>query len=141
MDRKKFLAFTAILALIAGCCLVMVLYPLLKGENIFDPPPTAEEIGDAFLTALQQRDYELAFTFCDDALQQELRDPFNFEVQIMKYEIQPMKWDIVSVSQSGEDAKLSGSMSFVLHTSGSFELLLKKYDKEWKVSGFHMDHD
>ena len=140
MDRRKFLAVAAVVALVIGCCLVMLLYPLIKGEDIFHPPPKPEDVGNSFLTALQQGDYESAFALCDNALKHELIDPANFEQEIMKYEIQPLDWELINRSVTSERAELSGSMSFVLHASGSFEITLIRYENDWKIAGFFLDY-
>lgn len=140
MDRKKFLTVAAAIALVTGCCLVMLFYPLLKGEDIFHPDPTAEDVADAFFEALQQDDYAAAFVYCDPNLQEDLVDPENLRHEIEWYEIQPASWEISSQTLSANQVEIAGSMVFRFHPNGVFRLTLRRGETGWKISEFFLDH-
>jgi len=140
MEHKKFLATFAAISLIVGCCVMMLLYPLLKGEEIFNPEPAPEEISFSFLSALANDDYQTAFNLCDDLLQEDLIDPQNMQAEIEKNQLQPTNWEILSQSISPDEVEFSGSMDFRIHISGTFRITLRHYENGWKVAVFFLDY-
>ena len=141
MDKNKFLAVVAAIALVAGCCLAMIVYPLIKGEDIFNPAPTPEQVSRSFLTALQQGDYEEAFSLCDAALQNELVSPGNFQRLIEEYGIQPLAWELSSPTITGGRAAFSGRVTFQQELPGTFQITLVSSEKEWKITSFYFDYN
>lgn len=141
MDRKKVLAVIAAIALVAGCCLMMILYPLLKGDNLFQQEPSPEQVGEAFFQALQKEDYDAAFALCDERLQRELIDSTNLQFVIETYQYQPREWEFTTQRVSANQVELAGTMDFRLHSGGSFQLILRLYEDGWKVAVFHLDYN
>ncbi len=141
MNRKKLRAVAAGLALIGGCCLAMIVYPLLKGEDIFNPAPTADEVGEAFLSALKADEYQAAFALCGEDLQRELINADNLRYEIEKYQIQPENWVFDSRRLSVDQVELSGPADFRFHPGGTFQLTLRRYDKEWKIAVFYLGYN
>jgi hypothetical protein len=140
MDRKKILAVIAAISLVAGCCLMLILYPVLKGEDIFHPQPSPQQVGEAFFQALKEEDYDSAFAMCDATLRNELINPANFQYLIELYEYQPQDWEFQTRQVSANQMELSGKMDFKFHADGVFRLILRKYEDGWKISVFHLDY-
>ena len=141
MDRKKIFAVAAAIFLVISCCLMMILYPALKGEDIFNPEPTPEQVGQQFFTALKNENYAAAFALCDDFLQAELIDPSNLQYIIEFYEYQPEDWEFLEPRVSTNQVELAGVMRFKLHNDGTFQLILRRDEDGWKVSVFHLDYN
>ena len=140
MDQKKLLAIFAAISLVVGCCLMMILYPLLKGKDIFHPEPSPEDIGNSFLSALRDDDYRTAYNLCDPSLQTELVDQTNMQYEIERYEIQPVSWEIISSSVSPDQVELIGKAAFRQHSNGEFRLTLRWYEEGWKIAVFFLDY-
>lgn len=140
MERKKVLAIVAVFSLIAGCCLMIVIYPLMKGENIFASEPSPQQVADAFFKALEAEQYEAAFQLCDEKLQRDLVSPANFQYLIELYEYRPAEWKFEDRMVSSNQLDLSGRMDFKSYLNGFFQIILRRYDDGWKVAVFHFDH-
>ncbi len=141
MDRKKFLVVAAAVALIGGCCLAVIVYPLLTDDGFFDSPPTAKEVGEAFLNALKEENYQAAYALCDEYLQAELINPENLRYEIEKHQIQPESWSFDSQRMSVDQVEFSGPADFRLHPGGTFQLTLRRYNNEWKVAVFYLGYN
>lgn len=140
MDHKEFLATFAFLSLVAGCCVMLLLFPLIKGEKIFHPEPSAEEISNSFFSSLAQGNYQDAFNLCDEALQHDLADAAGLQSEMEKNLLQPAGWEVQSRSISSDEVELSGSMDFRIHMNGTFQMTLRHYEEGWKVSVFFLDY-
>ena len=141
MDRKKVLAIIAAISLVVGCCVMMILYPLLKGEDPFHPDPSPQQVGEAFFQALKDEDYTAAYDLCDPYLQQDLIDPSNLQYIIEVYEYFPESWDFKNESMAANQKELNGIMVFKQHGEGVFQLILRNYEDGWKIAVFHLDYN
>jgi hypothetical protein len=139
MDHKKFLVLVALMSAMIGCCAAVVIYSVVNDRGFIRRSPSAEEISNSFLAALKNGDYQAAFDLCDPALQAELIDPSNFQIEIERYQIQPLGWETVSKRSSPDQAELVGSMEFLTTEIGSFRIILRKHAEDWKVAMFFLD--
>jgi hypothetical protein len=140
MDQRKLLALFAAISLLAGCSLMMILYPFMKGKDIFHPEPSPEDIGNSFLSALRDDDYRAAYNLCDLSLQTELVSQANMQYEIERYQIQPVSWEFISSSISKDQVELIGTAAFRQQSNGKFRLTLRWYEDGWKIAIFFLDY-
>jgi hypothetical protein len=119
---------------------MMILYPFLKGKDIFHPEPSPEDIGNSFLSALRDDDYRAAYNLCDLSLQTELVSQANMQYEIERYQIQPVSWEFISSSISKDQVELIGTAAFRQQSNGKFRLTLRWYEDGWKIAIFFLDY-
>lgn len=100
-------------------------------------------IGDAFLTALKEEDYDQAYAFFVPELQQQIGDVADLQSMIQDNMAQPDEWAWTSFKQStGEGgvqtASLEGSLTYLDEREGAVTLTLVKIGEEWKLTSFNL---
>ncbi len=140
MEQKKFLTTFAIFSLVAGCCVMVLLYPMVTKNRTFIKEPGPEEIGTSFFTALANAEYQKAFDLCDGSLQEELGSAENLQAEIEKNQFQPSNWKILTQRFASTEVEYSGSMDYRIHISGTFRITLRQTEDGWRVAIFFLDY-
>lgn len=139
MNRKTILIIAGVVVLLCiGLIVLAVAGGVIGGLALTQP---AASTGDAFMTALKDGHYDQAYTLCSDNLQQEVGSIQRLEELIQSNNVQPTEWSFTSRNTSGDQAELSGSVTFTGKRSGTVRLVLEKVGNDWKVSGFHLKEE
>jgi len=139
MNRKTILIIAGVAALLCVGLVVLAIAGGVIGGLALTQPATST--GDAFMTALKDGHYDQAYTLCSDSLQQEVGSVQRLEELIQNGNVQPTKWSFTSRNTSGDQAELTGSVTFTGERNGTVQLVLEKVGSEWRVSGFHLKEE
>lgn len=99
--------------------------------------PSAE-VGESFMAALRDRDYNTAYNLCDPALQAELGGVEGLQTLVEGGSATPSTWSFTSREVSGNTATLSGSMTFENGNSGQVDLTLANSGSSWLLTSFYL---
>lgn len=139
MNRKTILIIAGVVVLLCiGLIVLAVAGGVIGGLALTQP---AASTGDTFMTALKDGNYDQAYMLCSEGLQQEVGSVQRLEQLIKGGNVQPTKWSFTSRNTSGDQAELTGSVTFTGERSGTVQLVLEKVGSEWKVSGFHLKEE
>ncbi|MEM5775420.1 MAG: hypothetical protein AAGU05_10495 [Anaerolineaceae bacterium] len=138
MEQKKFLATLSVFSLMAGCCVMLLLYPLLSKQDLFQAKPAPEQISASFFTALANGEYQTAFDLCAAPLQEELVNAEELRFELGNGRLQPVSWEILTRRFAADEVEFTGSMDFGNRGSGAFRITLRRFEQGWKVIVFSL---
>jgi pimeloyl-ACP methyl ester carboxylesterase len=97
----------------------------------------AADVANAFLTALQEGDYDRAYELCDPSLQDEFGGAADLEDWVLSNGIEPVEWSLPQRDLVGDTVEVFGTGTFAGNQQASIEMVLLQVDGEWLVAGFH----
>ncbi|MBI3914645.1 MAG: hypothetical protein HY327_10740 [Chloroflexi bacterium] len=134
--NKKVLLIIGGVAL--GACLLCAGIIVVAGALGVGLTQPAATVGDAFMTALKNGDYDAAYNLCAPSLQQELKSARNLETLVKNGKVQPTEWTFASRDISGDSGQLDGTVKFTGNREGTVRVVLAQVGGAWKVTGFNL---
>lgn len=136
MNQKVLLLLAAIALGFCLCVIVMAAGVFLFASGLTQPAAT---VGEEFMTALKDGDYQKAFSLCSPALQRELGgNATGLERLIKNGRVEPTTWTFTSRDVEGDTAELNGSASFTGNRKGTVRVTLGQDGGKWRVIGFNL---
>jgi hypothetical protein len=135
MNKKIILIIVGVLLVLCLVCVGIGVVAFALGMGATQP---VADVGDQFMTALKNEDYNRAYSLCAPALQQELRNPQGLANIIRNGRVQPVSWSYSSRNVSNDQGQLEGSVTFVGNKEGTLQLVLTQVGGTWKIAGFRL---
>ena len=133
MGRRRFGPRKVIAAILVGLAIFGVgLFFILRSAL----GPLVES-GDAFMGALRDGDYQLAYAQTAPELQRTLGSTEGLSVTVTDY--RPSSWSWSQRSVRNGTGYLSGSVTYRAGNHGTAELRLMKVDGAWRVAAFRLN--
>lgn len=133
--NKKTLIFLLLgggaLMVLCGCIAVIAI------SGAFGLTQPAADTGGDFMTALREGNFARAYGLCHPNLQAELGSAEGLAELIVSNRVEPVDWDFSSRDVSGDNAELSGSVTFSGDRQGALQLVMVKSGDSWSVAGFN----
>lgn len=136
MNKKVLLIIGGVLAVL--CCIGIIIAAAVGGLAAFGITQQPASVGDSFMGALKDGDYNKAYGLCTEDLQGELGGAQDLRALIEDADVRPTKWSFTSRNVSGDEAELTGDVTFTNNREGTVELVLFKIDGNWRVAGFNL---
>lgn len=125
-------------ACILCSCIGLVIMAATGGLAAFGLTGPAAEVGESFMAALRDGDYTTAYNLCDPALQVELGSVEGLQSLVEAGSATPASWSFSSRQVNGNNATLSGDMTFENGQSGQVDLTLINSDGSWLLTSFNL---
>jgi hypothetical protein len=138
--KKRSLLSTALIipSLIAlvffGCVVIFAgifIFSIVGTQAVVD-------VGDEFLTALRDSDYQAAYNLAAPTLQSELRNADALRVRITERRLTPQSWSFNSRSIDNNVGRASGTVTYADGREGTVNLNFINDGNAWKISGFNL---
>ena len=94
------------------------------------------DAGDAFMAALRDERYDVAFALCTPALQREVGSPQGLERRARSGNLRPTTWLFHRRKGNIGTGRLEGSAALAGGRRAQVRLLFEQVDGNWKVSAF-----
>lgn len=126
-----------ILAVLLVCvCVVCIGAVVAFGGAILVATQPVVDAGDAFMTALQNEDYEAAYALCSPALQSEIGAVENLQTLLEQGGVAPTSWSFSSRSIENNTGSVSGTATMEDGSTLDVALNFTKSGDDWLVEGF-----
>lgn len=135
MNKKILLVIAGGLLVLCLVCAGVLVVTFALGMGATQP---IANVGDEFMTALKNEDYNRAYSLCAPSLQQELRNPQGLANLIRNANVRPTQWSYSSRNVTNDQGQLDGSVTFVGNREGTLQLVLTRVGGTWKIAGFHL---
>ena len=136
MNQKILLLLAAIALGFCLCVIVMAAGVFLFASGLTQPAAT---VGEEFMTALKDGDYQKAFSLCSPALQRELGgNATGLERLIKNGRVEPTAWTFSSRNVQNNEAELTGTATFTGNRQGTVRVTLGQAGGKWQVIGFNL---
>lgn len=135
MNKKILLIIAAVLLVLCLLCAGIGVVAFVLGMGATQP---VVDVGDQFMNALKNEDYNGAYALCAPSLQQELRNPQGLANLIRNARVQPTQWSYASRNIANNQGQLDGSVTFVNNREGTLQLVLTQVGGTWKIAGFRL---
>jgi len=99
------------------------------------------DAADVFLGAMRDGNYGAAYSLAHPGLQQQVRNAQGLEQVVKNGRVEPTAWSFTSRQVAGDQAELTGNVTFTGNRTGTVEVVLATDGQEWKVIGFHMKEE
>jgi hypothetical protein len=96
-------------------------------------------VGDSFLGAVRDGNWQVGYALSDDALQKKLGSPGGLQSTIQANGYQPVSWNYSQRQVNSGQGRLAGSATYKNGKSGTLELNFVQESGEWKVDGFRFN--
>jgi hypothetical protein len=128
------------LLIIGGILLVLVLLcgggiVLLVGGVLSATQPIAN-VGEAYMTALRDGDYNKAFSLSDPSLQAQVKGAEGLQAALGSKQV--ATWSFTSRNITNNQGGLSGTTTYKTGESGTVDVVLTQVGNDWKVSGISL---
>jgi hypothetical protein len=135
--NKKVLLLLAAVALGFCLCVIIVAAGVILFAGAVTQP--VADVGDGFMNALKESNYQKAFALCSPALQRELGgNAAGLERLIKNGGVEPTAWTFSSRNIQNNEAQLSGTATFTGNRQGTVRITLNQINGEWKVVDFNL---
>jgi len=135
MNKKVILIIVGVGALLCVCAIVGV---VLFGGAIFATTQPAVDVGDKFMQALKDENYDAAFATFHPALQQKVGNAQGLKRLIENGKAHPTKWGFSSRNVNNDSASLEGTVSMT-GGEGVLSIELLKTADSWKITSFNLN--
>jgi len=114
----------------------------LAGCGLVEDVQDARQVGNDFMTALKEGDYEAAYALFVVDLQQEVGSVANLTSMIEDNQAQPSEWSFssfnVTTKEDMDEASLEGPVTYQDGREGGVELEMVKLDDTWQLVSFNL---
>lgn len=136
MNQKILLLLAAIALGFCLCVIVMAAGVFLFAGTLIQP---AADVGEAFMAALRDSNYQTAYGLCSPALQRELGgNAAGLERLIKNANVVPTAWTFTSRNIEGDTGELTGTATFTGNRQGTVRVTLGQSGGTWQVIGFNL---
>ena len=135
MNSKKILLIVGGGALACLClCIVIAAVAFISGSALTQP---AADVGEKFMQALKDANYDAAFATFHPALQKELGNAQGLRRATESGKARPSKWNFTSRNINNNDGTLEGTVTMV-GGEGTVTIELVKTGDAWKIIRFDL---
>ena len=139
MERRTMYIIGGLVGACILCsCIGLIVMVATGGLAALGLTGPAADVGESFMVALRDRDYNTAYRLCDPALQAELGSVEGLQLLVEAGSATPATWSFNSRQVSGNTATLSGNMTFESGQSGQVDLTLSSSGDSWLLTSFNL---
>lgn len=133
MEKKTVII---IISVIAGLCLICACIAgigIALGVGLTQP---VRDQGDAFMQALKDSRYPMAYNMCDKDLQSELGSPAGLQSLVETNGVSPESWSFSSSNIENDRGVISGTTTLKSGTTVGIEIIFRRAGDQWKITSF-----